>query len=289
MDRIRRVFRWGVAEELVPATVHQALTTVAGLQRGRTPARETEPIGPVEDAVVEATLPFLNRHVRGLIEFQRLTGCRPTEACQIRRSDIDMSGSIWFYKPALHKTAWRGKTRAIAIGPKAQELLKEFFSPDLSAFLFSPARAVEKQRTERAAKRKTPRYPSHMTRNETKRVKNRKRPPSDRYDRFSYLTAITRACDKAFPPVDELAQKEGESAAKWWERLTPEQRSEVKAWRKQHHWHPNQLRHTFATRVRKEHGLEAAQVLLGHSKADVTQIYAAKNEELAATVAAKIG
>jgi site-specific recombinase XerD len=34
------------------------------------------------------------------------------------------------------------------------------------------------------------------------------------------------------------------------------------------------LRHTFATRVRKEHGLEAAQVLLGHSKADTTQIYA---------------
>ncbi|MBN9120843.1 MAG: site-specific integrase, partial [Planctomycetes bacterium] len=55
------------------------------------------------------------------------------------------------------------------------------------------------------------------------------------------------------------------------------------------HWHPNQLRHLFATEVRKEHGLEAAQVLLGHSRADVTQIYAERNEELAASVAAKIG
>ena len=49
---------------------------------------------------------------------------------------------------------------------------------------------------------------------------------------------------------------------------------EVKAWRKAHRWHPNQLRHTFATRVRKQHGLEAAQVLLGHSKLDTTALYA---------------
>jgi hypothetical protein len=30
-------------------------------------------------------------------------------------------------------------------------------------------------------------------------------------------------------------------------------------------------------------------VLLGHSRADVTQVYAERNEALAATVAAKIG
>jgi len=54
------------------------------------------------------------------------------------------------------------------------------------------------------------------------------------------------------------------------------------------HWHPNQLRHTFATQVRKQHGLEAAQVLLGHARADVTQVYAERDGALAATVAAKI-
>jgi hypothetical protein len=41
--------------------------------------------------------------------------------------------------------------------------------------------------------------------------------------------------------------------------------------------------------VRKAHGLEAAQVLLGHSRADVTQVYAERNEELAVSVAAKLG
>ena len=66
-------------------------------------------------------------------------------------------------------------------------------------------------------------------------------------------------------------------------------RAEVKTWQKSHRWHPNQLRHTFATRVRKQHGLEAAQVLLGHARADVTQVYAEKNLELASAVAAQVG
>lgn len=291
IGRVRRIFKWAASEELVPATVHQSLTTVTGLQRGRTAARETEPIGSVPDVTIDATLPFLNRHVRGLIEFQRLTGCRPGEACELRRCDIDMSGAIWLYRPPHHKTAWRGKVRTVAIGPKAQELLKQFFTPDLSAYLFSPARAVEELRTERSAQRQTPHYPSRMARNAAKRKKNPKRQPDVKYDRGSYGVAIDRACDKAFPSPAPLAQREDESVAVWWARLNGEQRDAVKAWRKAHRWHPNQIRHTFATKVRKMPGggLEAAQVLLGHSRADVTQVYAERNEELATTVAAKIG
>ena len=52
---------------------------------------------------------------------------------------------------------------------------------------------------------------------------------------------------------------------------------------------PNQLRHLFATEVRTAYGLEAAQVLLGHSRADVTQVYAEWNLTLAARVANEIG
>jgi integrase len=54
-------------------------------------------------------------------------------------------------------------------------------------------------------------------------------------------------------------------------------------------WHPNQLRHTAATAVRKAFGLEAAQVYLGHAKADVTQVYAARDMELAEKIAREIG
>lgn len=54
-------------------------------------------------------------------------------------------------------------------------------------------------------------------------------------------------------------------------------------------WSPNQLRHTFATEVRKLFGLEGAQVALGHSKADTTQIYAERDHALSAKIASQLG
>jgi integrase len=169
-ERVRRIFKWAVAEELVPPAVHQALVAVAGLQRGRTSAPETEAIKPVDDATIDATLPFLNRHVRGLVEFQRLTGCRPGEACALRRRDIEMSGTVWLFRPAHHKTKWKGKARTIAVGPKAQDLIRGYFTDDPKDHLFSPRRAVAEWQAERSANRKTPRYPSHMARNKQKRA-----------------------------------------------------------------------------------------------------------------------
>jgi integrase len=286
---IKRIFKWAVSEEIVEPAVYHALAAVTGLQKGRTQAREKEPVGPVDDAVVDATLPFLNRFVRGLVEFQRLTGCRPGEACAIRRCDIDTGGPIWLYRPPHHKNLHRGQSRMIAIGPKAQQVLREYFTPNITDYLFSPVRAVKELRAERSARRKTPRYPSHMARNVAKRKRSPKRVAAEKYDRGSYGLAIDRACDRAFPPPGKLAQRDGETHAEWWARLTEKEKEEVKSWRKAHRWHPNQLRHSFATRVRKQHGLEAAQVLLGHSRADVTQVYAERNEDLAVAVAAKIG
>jgi site-specific recombinase XerC len=54
-------------------------------------------------------------------------------------------------------------------------------------------------------------------------------------------------------------------------------------------WHPNQLRHSKATETRKRYGLEAVQVTLGHASADVTQIYAERDYDLAARVAREVG
>jgi integrase len=255
----------------VPPAIYQGLAAVAGLQKGRTPAPDPEPVGPVDEAVVDATLCYLNRHVRGLVEFQGLTGCRPGEACAVRRADIDTGGPVWLYRPTRHKTAWRGKSRVVAIGPKAQALIREFFTPDIGGYLFSPRRAVEEVRLERTAKRKTPKYPSHMRRNMAKRKRTPKRVPADHYTPRSYSVAVGRAVDRANREREKQAKKDGRE-------FTPLP-----------HWHPNQLRHTFATKVRKQHGLEAAQVLLGHERADVTQIYAEKNQALAVEVAAKVG
>lgn len=53
--------------------------------------------------------------------------------------------------------------------------------------------------------------------------------------------------------------------------------------------HPNKPRHAHGTAVRHRFGLEAAQVVLGHERADVPQVYAERNLTLATRVAADIG
>lgn len=54
-------------------------------------------------------------------------------------------------------------------------------------------------------------------------------------------------------------------------------------------WTPNQLRHAYATRVRAAFGLDAAQSMLGHSSADISQIYAELDYSKQAAIAAKLG
>ena len=54
-------------------------------------------------------------------------------------------------------------------------------------------------------------------------------------------------------------------------------------------WTPNQLRHLYATEVRREYGLEGAQVGLGHDRADVTQVYAERDDRLARRIAKEKG
>jgi integrase len=285
IGRIVRMFKWAVSEELVTESTWRALTTVRGLERGRSTARETEPVGPVADAVVDATLPFLTVPVRAMVKLQRLTGARPGEVCQMRGCDLDTTGAVWLYRPPRHKTAHRGKPRVIALGPQAQEVVKPFLRLDLQAFLFSPRAAIEHRQTELRSLRKTPVQPSQQNRKKRKP----KRAPGERYTTMTYGKAIADACERAFPCPPPVGRAVGEKIKDWRGRLTPEQRAELRAWNAAHRWHPHQLRHTHATEVRRRYGLEAAQVALGHAQANVTEIYAERNLGLAVKVAAEIG
>jgi integrase len=255
IGRVKRCFKWAASEQIVPVEVFLGLATVSGLQRGRTAARETDPIQPVPDELVRATLPHLTRHVAGIVRFQLLTGCRPGEACSLRRCELDTSGRVWYYRPAYHKLAYRGQTRVIAVGPKAQKVLAEFPTFDPTAYVFDPAAAVREFHASRSDSRETPLYPSHAKRNAAKRVKFGKRYPGRRYKIQAYYTAVRRAAKRAGVEF----------------------------------WHPNQLRHLFATTVRKTYGLEGAQVALGHARADVTQVYAERDQTLASKVALAVG
>jgi hypothetical protein len=63
------MFRWAVAHELVPVTVYQALQAVEGLSKGRSAAKEPDPILPVPIDDVRAVLPHVSRPVAAMIEF----------------------------------------------------------------------------------------------------------------------------------------------------------------------------------------------------------------------------
>ena len=49
IDRVRRVFKWAVGEELILPVVCDALYAVPRLSKGRTTAREVPPVRPVDD------------------------------------------------------------------------------------------------------------------------------------------------------------------------------------------------------------------------------------------------
>ena len=278
VNRIRRVFKWAVGVEMVLPSVLQALQAVPGLQKGRTDAREPEEIKPVLIERVETTLLHLNPVVAAMVRIQLLTGCRAKEVMNMRGCDLTPGEPNWEYRPALHKTAWRGKDRVIVLGPRAQEIVKRFLKPDPQAYLFDPREVVSAHHAERTQKRASKPTPSEIA----KRCKTRPgRFHADHYDRRTYRQAIVRACDRAFPHPLLSGLKLAD--------LTTDQRRELEDWRRKHRWSPLQLRHAAATLIRARYGLEASQVVLGHVKADVTQIYAARDLAKAHSVMAEIG
>jgi hypothetical protein len=72
VGRVKRVFKWAVGEELVPAAVFQALNAVEGLKQGRTAAPDRPPVGPVPVSHIEAVLPHLRPQVRAMVQLQRV-------------------------------------------------------------------------------------------------------------------------------------------------------------------------------------------------------------------------
>lgn len=274
--RIKRIFAWAVGQELIPVAVHQALLRVPGLRKGKTKARETKPVPPVGDEAISRTLPFLSPTISAMVRLQRLIGCRPTEICILRPCDVDRSGgpgAVWIYRPESHKTEHHGHQRRIFIGPKAKMILRPYLNRPDDAYCFSPQESEEARAAERREKRETPMTPSQAKR---RPKRNGKRRPGERYTNDSYCRAIRRACEAEAESRREAAAKAGATA------------EELKAI-KPEYWRPNQLRHSAATEIREKYGLEAAQVVLGHSKMNTTEIYAEKNAKLAEQVAREVG
>lgn len=269
VGRIRRLFKWGVANELVKVEVLQSLQALAGLQKGRTIAREPEPIKPIADEVVETTLPHCPPTIADMIRLQRLTGARPAEICSLRPCDIDRSADVWLYRPQSHKTEHHGRERLVLIGPKAQAVLLSYLLRGGDAYCFSPAESEKCRRRKQREERQSKVQPSQRNRKKRRPVKS----PGDHYTASSYRRAIHNACDRA----DAAACQEKEKAGgKVDGRLVPR-------------WSPNRLRHSAATEIRSKFGLEVAQILLGHARCDVTEVYAERDLTKAVAVVREVG
>ncbi|MDX9973164.1 MAG: site-specific integrase [FCB group bacterium] len=254
---LKLCFKWLASHELVPASVALALTVVSGLRSGKTEARESDPVRPVSESDLEATRAKLPDTLRAMVDLQLACGARSGEIFELRPCDIDRSGAVWTVTISRHKTAHRGKARVLYLGPKAQAVLRPFLlNRGPADYLFDPREAI-KQRSVSAE--------VHRRKNQPATPRKSDRTVGGRYDTHSYRRAIARAV--------AAANADPERA-----KLPPVA-----------NWHPHQLRHNAATAVRKAFGLEAAQAILGHARADVTQIYAEVDREKALKIAAQIG
>ena len=168
--------------------------------------------------------------------------------------------------PTQDALPWR--RNEVPLGPRAQDIIRTFLTRSSDAYLFSPVEAEEWRNSHRVVardpNRRTKVYPCELKAREKRKAaaKRRpsKRPKRDHYDTASYRRAIKYGIVKAKANGVQILS-----------------------------WHPHQLRHSRATEVRRQYGVEGAQVALGHARADVTEIYAERNFGLATRIAKECG
>lgn len=80
-----------------------------------------------------------------------------------------------------------------------------------------------------------------------------------------------------------------ETDTEWRTRIGAEAWSRLRTWRRDHRWHPHQLRHNAATFLRRQFGIEVASIILGHSSLAITGTYAEQNHKRAIEVMRQVG
>lgn len=280
VGRIRRAFAWAASRKLMGRNYGQQwaeLTTLKALQPGEHGVRESDKIPPVPQAELDEILPHLAAPVRAMVELQARTGCRPGEVAGMRMSMIDRSDpEAWIYRPANHKTSWRGHDRSIPLLPDDQDLLRPFLRLD-DRPLFSP-RDAEKDRGR----------------------DNPHEAIGDAYNAHSYAKAIARGVQAANAArlraklLELLRDQLTDGARERIERLSVRKlvansgairadvakvlvtftgrgqllerlAAELAALPLLEPFGPNRIRHLAATRAADVAGDEAAQLLLGHA------------------------
>lgn len=94
VDRVKRMFKWAVAEELVPGDVYHALRAVESLRRGTPGVRDTDPVKPVPVEAVEAVLPHLQPVIRAMVRVQMLSDIRGLGGAGVGGREGKPAGSL---------------------------------------------------------------------------------------------------------------------------------------------------------------------------------------------------
>jgi integrase len=195
--------------------------------------------------------------IAAMIELQWLTGMRPGEVCIMRPCDIEIRNKDeWVYRPHTHKTEHHELDRRIPLGPKARAIVERFRSREISIYMFRPAEVVAERLAAKHAARKTPMNQGNKP---GVRIKGTQK-FAECYTDDTYRKAVHRAVTKANKGGANLPM-----------------------------WNPNQLRHSYATRVRERFGIEAASDGLGHTNVEMTTVYAERSMQRMMDVAKAIG
>jgi hypothetical protein len=242
VNRVRRVWSWGVEHGIVTAATADALRHVKGLKRTRTTAPEGRKVRPVVWRDVERTLPLLRPALAALVRFHRLAGCRAAEACVVRPCDVDQHADsvdgLWLYRPSEYKT-------------------EHYDQPPAAYWLNADAQAVLGPWLEKCPTPESWAFPTG--------VRRANRAGAGRYTKDSYNLAVRRAIKRHNAKIDRSMH--GDMHA---DPIAPWSAGQVR------HLRLTEVRE--AAHAAGRHGGEAAQAVAGHAEPAVTERYAEKSE-----------
>jgi integrase len=245
---IKSMFHWAAEDGHIHPSTYHALQIVKQLRAGQYGVIENPPVEPVAEKHMLAILSYTTNVLTDMVLLQYLTGMRSIELTGIRPCNIDRNtgDGVWLYHvPQIYnKNARHGEKhkRIVPIGPKAQEILQKYLFRDKSSFCFSPKESEQQRFAEKHKNRTTPMNQGNIPK------EDRLHHISEKYDSASYRKAVKHAIKAA---------NKGKKA----NEKIPE-------------WTVYQLRHSAATNIAEELGLDVARAVLGHRSLKITAIYA---------------
>jgi len=247
---IRRCFRWGAREGLVPVSVLVGFGLVKEIQTdaGRTQGPKTAKT-PQSRKDVELVISLAPPVLKGLLIVVLESGARPAEIAKLTPRDIDRSYShhdVWVATPTNHKTRHKGKARVIGLNQRCQAAILPFLEgcPEDKP-IFSPRRALLESWQARSKAKQI-----------TKAAQKRLESIKDHYDKFALNRAVARLCEKAF----------GEDSPRAFS--------------------PYSLRKIAADDAQETLGDQGAATLLGHASPEVTRKHYLKKPDASKVIEA---